>query len=170
MPATKQPKWRFVTNIGDRSPLDYGGYFIFEDRTGVYPEEAELLVVENEEEQDEKKLRYTIYRILLERTKLVDGYLVPEAYESNWSHPLENYDEWFHKELSHVADSVGRTKEELEAALTSRDPIQRAIAYQNIYDYHGWENGDSDPLRGLSRSEVKKRYRGILDKFGRAVK
>jgi len=161
MAKTRQPEWEFIANLGDASPLDYGGYFIYRDKTGVYEEEAELLIVDNEEDENST---YTIYRIMLERSKLVDGYLVPFKYDKSWSHPLERYDEWFHKDLGGVASSVGATKEELEKAFTSSNPLERAHAYREIGNYHGWENLDSYPLTELTRKDVEERYRGELER------
>ena len=47
---TKQPKWKFIANLGDTHPITYGGYFIFIDETGVYPPEAELLQEPSDDE------------------------------------------------------------------------------------------------------------------------
>ena len=45
----------------------------------------------------------------------------------------------------------------LADALCSDDGKERAWAYQCIYDYHGWDNGDSCPST-LTRAEVIARY------------
>ena len=34
--AMSQPKWEYVANLGDTSPLEYGGLFLYRDTTGVY--------------------------------------------------------------------------------------------------------------------------------------
>lgn len=161
--GTKQPVWQLIANLGDNSPLDYGGYFVYKDETGVYPEEAEFLVVDNEDDEDST---YTIYRILLDPFKMVNGYLVPYDWEPSWRQPLENYDEWFHENLKSVADYVGSTKEDLEKALSSRDPLDRAQAYRALAEYHGWDEFDSDPL-GLTRQEVEARYSEDLERLRR---
>lgn len=149
---TRQPDWEFIANLGDASPLDYGGYFIYRDRTGVYQEEAEL-IVPNEEEGE----TYTVYRFGLDRLKKVNGFLVPIRYERDWPQPVEAYDTWFHEDLGAVASFIDSTKEQLEAAFTSPDPRARAFAYQAVGEYHGMENLDSYPLT-LTRKEVEKRY------------
>lgn len=161
MAKTRQPEWEFIANLGDASPLDYGGYFIYRDKTGVYEEEAELLIVDNEEDEN---TTYTSYRIVLERGKLVDDYLVPFRYNPSWKYPVGRYDEWFHAGLEDVADSIGATKEELEQAFTSANPLERARAYRVVGDYHGWENLDSYPLTELTRKDVEERYRGELER------
>jgi len=153
--ATEQPDWEFVVNLGDASPFDYGGYFVFKDKTGVYDAEAELLELD---EPDNEDSTYTIYRVGLDRLKLKKGYLVPYKYTKDWTHPLSSYDAWFHDYLESVAETMGMGLDELEEDFTSADPVARAFAYRAVYDYHGWENGDSYPLHGLTREEVERRY------------
>ena len=173
MAATKQPSWKFIGNLGDASPLDGGGYFIYKDRTGVYPEEAELLVVDEESE------KYTIYRFPLERLKLVDDHLVPLQYEAWWGtpgrrgvldwtpDPSKNYSEWFEDSIPEMARFVGMPERGLKTAFTAAGPLERAEAYRVVGEYHGWENLDSYPFTDLSRAEVKKRYRSELKSMGR---
>lgn len=161
--GSKQPDWQFIANLGDEKPLDYGGYFVYRDETGVYEEEAELLVVVDpavDEESDQRPF-YTIYRIILERMKLADGYLVPFAYTEAWPHPVQRYDAWFHGKLAEIAETsgfYGVTKETLELAFSSADPLARADAYRAVADHEGWENFDSYPLTPLTRAQVQKRY------------
>jgi hypothetical protein len=153
---TKQPTWKFLANLGDADPVDYGGYFIYRDTTGVYTEEAEKLF---EQENPDK---WTVYRFSLDRLKQVkDGektYLVPLAYDSSWSHPVASYDEWFHERLEEVASFVGQSLQELRESFCSEDPRVRAFAYEAIGEYHGFENLDSYPLTFTSRKEVEARY------------
>lgn len=149
---TKQPTWELVENLGDVHPLDYGGYLIYRDTTGVYPEEGQKIIV------DDSADRWEVYRFPLDRCKMVHGYLVPIHYEASWPHPLGNYDEWFHKTLSEVGQFVGQTKDDLESALCSENPLDRANAYQAIGDYHGYANLDSYPLVFTNRAEIEKQY------------
>lgn len=157
-PLNAQPKWEFVANLGDRSPLDYGGYFVYQDATGVYEDEAVLLQA-NEDDT------YVIWRINLERYKRVDGHLVPIKYDATWRHSIERYAPWFEKDLPGVAETMNTTVEDLEAALKSVDPVTRAVAYRDIADYLGWVNFDEYPLTGMTRAQVKKRYRKELRKI-----
>lgn len=160
--GTKQPIRQLIANLGDSDPFSYGGYFVYKDETGVYPEEAELLVVDNEDDED---TTYTIYRFVLEPLKMVHGYLVSSHWEPSWPHPLETHDEWFHEDLESVADYIGSTKEALEVALSSRDPIERAGAYRAVGEYHGWDNFDSDPLTGVTLRQVQRRYSEDLERI-----
>lgn len=42
--STAQPVWKFLDNLGDSSPIEYGGLFVYEDVLGVYGFEMEKLV------------------------------------------------------------------------------------------------------------------------------
>jgi hypothetical protein len=158
--ATTQPKWHCIAQLGDVNPLDYGGYWIFEDATGVYPPEAEYLAVDDD---DDGRLRYTAYRFALDRCTYADGILSDNPYHPD--HPA-----WFAKPeseratrpqdttyLADVAKSIGSDVGAVIAALCSDDPRERAHAYRAVGDYHGWDNLDSYPLQ-LSRTEARRRY------------
>lgn len=157
--TTRQPEWKFVANLGDASPVDHGGLFIYEDATGVYDAEMERL--ERESDRDDSK--FTIHRVCLDRCKEVQGerdkpYLVPYRYEPTWPHPLPDYEEWFADDLDRVAESMGTTERVLRDQLCSDDSKARAEAYRCILDYHGWENGDEYPLTLASIDDVEDRY------------
>ncbi len=146
---TDQPKWQLLVNIGDATPLDYGGLFVFRDETGIYPEEMESLEVQNPDADDDSDLRYEVRRCVLERCTLTNGIL-----SDNQFHP--EHPAWFAGDLAGVAANIGSTKEDLERMLCSEDPLERAEAYRAIGDYHGWDNFDSDPLT-LTRAEAETR-------------
>lgn len=153
-----QPDWQLIANLGDKKPLDYGGYFVFRDKTGQYEEEAQLLVVNDE---DVEGSPYTLYRFPLERMKMVDGYLVPFGYTREWPHPVQKYDAWFHDKLAEIAETsgfYGVTNEGLELDFTSADPLVRAEVYRAVAEHEGWENFDEYPLTSLTREQAKKRY------------
>lgn len=143
MPKTDQATWRLLANIGDASPLDHGGYFVYTDETGVYPPEAELL----EPLVDGK---YELRRFILEPCTFVDGVL-----SDNRFHP--NHPAWFADSLESIQESsdIGN----IVTLLCSTDPIDRATAWRAIGEYHGFENLDSYPVN-LTKKEAKKRYSG----------
>ncbi len=147
---SRQPNWKLLANLGDVNPIDHGGYFVYQDTTGIYTEEAEKLFVYEDSWQ--------IYRFPLDRLKMVQGYLVPLRYSPDWPEPLPRYDEWFHKDLDRVASCVGRSVEELREAFCSEDARVRAFAYEAIGDYHGYENLDGYPLTFTTREEIEARY------------
>jgi hypothetical protein len=162
-PTTRQPVWQLVKNIGDVSPIEYGGVFVYHDTTGVYGDEMEVLFSPDDDDAPEG---WAAYRVCLDRLKMISDpetsavYLVPFAYDPTWPHPVAKYDEWFHSDLAHVAESLGNgtTVDDLRADLCSSDPITRAFAYQAIGGYHGYENFDTDPFVSHSRDEVEARY------------
>ena len=156
-----QPKWKCIGNLGDRNPLDYGGYFVFVDKTGVYPPEAELLELDDE---NDERTTYTVHRFILEPCTYIDGIL-----SDNRFHP--DKPAWFagtedeRKErpqdstyLKNLADYAGLTVKELAGMFCDDAPLIRAEAWRIVGQYHGFENLDNYPLTKLSRTEVRKRY------------
>jgi hypothetical protein len=141
-----QPKWEFVANLGDVNPIDYGGYFVFRDATGVYPEEAELLIAGDSDEEG-----WEVRRFILERCTFTDGIL-----SDNKFHPL--HPAWFADSLGKIADCNGIEEQVLRMQLCSSCAVERAHAYRCIGDYQGWDNLDSYPLQFSDRAEVESRY------------
>lgn len=84
-------------------------------------------------------------------------YLVPENWDPSWRHFVGQYEPWFLEDLERVADSVGRTKEEIIEDLISDDPNARASAYRDIGGYWGWNNFDDYSLR-MSEEEFEERW------------
>jgi hypothetical protein len=161
---TDQPKWKLLANLGDVNPIEYGGYFIFEDGTGVYDPQGEYL-----EAPDDDTGTWYVYRFDLDRCTLTtsepdhDGSTYT-VLSDNPYHPL--HPAWFARKdpkrpqdsgLEDVANFTGQDVAELEAALCSEDVIERAHAYRDIGSYHGFDNLDSYPLT-LTRAEVDARY------------
>lgn len=154
-----QPEWQFVANLGDASPLDYGGLFVYIDKTGVYAPEMERLELDDEEDEN---TTYTAYRVVLDKCTYINGVLSDNQY-----HP--DHSAWFapsDKEIAErpqdsnlygVASYVGMEIGELRRLFCSDDPCELAEAYRAVLDYHGWDNGDSYPLK-LTRAEAKERY------------
>lgn len=158
--STQQPEWDFIANLGDNHPIQYGGYFIFRDKTGVYTEEAEYLVIINE---DTPQAYHAIYRFILDRLSLHNGHLIPFGFHerTNLPHPIEKYTEWFDDDIEKIASFIGITPDELRAQFTSADPLQRAHAYRAIGEYHGYDNLDSYPLKIETVEEAVKRYQHL---------
>lgn len=159
MTSTAQPVWKLVAQLGDVNPIDYGGLFVYVDTTGVYPPEAEKLM---EPIEDNGVTKWEVYRFILENLKAVEHegrtLLIPARYDPSWPHPIERYDEWFNSDLESVSSYVGQVVNELRQSLVADDPAKRALAWQAIGDYHGWDNLDSYPLTYTSEAEIRERY------------
>ena len=153
-----QPQWKLVAQLGDVHPIDYGGCFVYVDETGVYDPEMEIL-----DSPEDDACKWTIYRFDLPRCTWIDGIL-----SDNKFHP--DHAAWFAKPeserasrpqdstyLADVAQCCGQPEEDLQAMLCSEDPKERALAYLQIGQYHGFENFDSYPLT-MNRAEVEARY------------
>src|ERR1039458_5750984 len=98
---------KLVAQLGDASPIDYGGYFIYEDDTGVYAPEGELL---ESPDTDETPEGWKVYRFSLDRLKQItqgeNVYLVSFKYVETWPYPPSAYDEWFNRVLNRGAAYV----------------------------------------------------------------
>jgi hypothetical protein len=161
-----QPKWKFLANLGDTHPLTYGGWFVYEDETGVYPPEAEVVVLDDETEDP----HYTVYRFVLEPHTFVNGVLSDNP--SHPDHPVwyaakdpghkerHGYDGWTN--FCRMAEAIGKTPEEFAAMFCSPDPRVRAMAYREVAEYHGYDELDQYPLK-MRKRELRKRY---LEKNG----
>ncbi len=144
--TTQQPVWKFEAQLGDRNPIDYGGYWVLTDTTGVYPPEAELLV-----SPDSDDGQWTVYRFILEPCTFINGVLSENRY-----HP--DYPVWFADELKAIADCQGIPLDNLIEMFTSDSAVERALAWRAVGDYEGFDNLDNYPLTITRRSEVEKRY------------
>jgi hypothetical protein len=151
-----QPKWRFVANLGDANPLNFGGYLVYRDQTRIYPAEAVVI----EPNDDEEKKTWTVYRFVLEPCTDKDGVLSDNPYHRDI--PV-----WFAKHLDAMADSSGTTEAELRAAFCSSDLIEQARAYKAIGRYHGWKELDCYPQE-FTRTELRRRYPILFPRRKRA--
>lgn len=158
-----QPEWECIVQIGDVSPTEYGGLWIFRDKTGVYPEEAELLLCPDSDSDARDNLWY-VHRFILDRCTYENGILSDNKFHPDhpaWFATPESKRKERPQDTTYLADIVSGADfpsvEELIAQFCSEDPIERALAYREVGEYHGWDNLDHDPLT-LRKREVKKRY------------
>ena len=70
---TNQPDWECIGQLGDADPIEHGGYWILRDKTGVYPEEGEFLVVPEDEDGGELSPDGRVMEMLSEHT--LEGWL-----------------------------------------------------------------------------------------------
>ncbi len=163
-----QPIWKFVANLGDKHPLEYGGLFVYEDTTGVYPPEAELLELQDESDDP----HYLAYRFVLDECfwTNVQGVMVLSDNKFHKDKPA-----WFAKPeieraarpqdttyLKSLADTFGLEVEDLVKMFTSPNSVERACGWRLVGEYHGMRNLDDYPLE-LRKREARKRY---LEKNG----
>lgn len=150
---SNQPKWECVAQLGDTDPIEYGGYWVLRDATGVYCEEAEVL--EEVEGEGEKR---EVYRFILEKCTFQNGILSDNKFHPD--HPV-----WFAKDLDKIAECSDYPLENLIQDFCSDDCVKRAWAYRAVYYYHGLINFDEYPLKLWTR-QCRKRYN---DKMYRVV-
>lgn len=130
-----QPKWKMVANLGDATPLDYGGAFVFVDETGVYPPE---MVYWDDQSNYPEETPITVYRFSMDKCTFIDAVLSDN--EFNPDHPA-----WFADSLDDVSRTSSVPVSDLSAWLCSDDAIDRGRAYLEILGHHGVENFDRYP-------------------------
>lgn len=145
--STQQPVWKCIANLGDRSPIEYGGFFVYVDETGVYPPEVELLEAPDSDDSGDP---WVLYRFILDRCTLSPAGILSD----NKFHP--EISAWFADDLPRVADCVDYPIDELMADLCSSDPLKLAPAYRAIGEYHGFENFDSYPQSFKNRFRIER--------------
>lgn len=157
-----QPQWNRIANLGDQSAnhgnLDYGAFFVYEDTTGVYPPEAELI-----EEPIEDEDTVTVYRFELPRCTYINGILSDNQFHpelSVWFAPsaVERAARPQDSNLAQLCETMDLTEDEFIRLITSEDPRNRAIAWRMVGEYHGFENLDGYPLT-MSQTEAEARYK-----------
>ncbi len=163
-----QPDWECIGQLGDANPVEYGGLWVLRDKTGVYCEEAELLIVPDDDTDWAADRKCVIYRFILERChwtpKLFDmGVLSDNKFHLDhaawWAEPegnkvLRPQDSTY---LSNLCSFTGIEGPDLIEMFCSADALQRAQAYRIVGEYHGFDNLDHDPLT-LPRWQARRRY------------
>jgi hypothetical protein len=144
MHPTKQPVWKYLGNLGDVHPLDYGGALVYEDKTGAY--EPELVLFDGVSPCE----RTTVTRIVCTPCRVTDGVL-----SDNKFHPL--HPAWFADKLPGVAETYGMDVDELTAILCSSDSLELAEGYRILSGYFGEFEFDQYPDK-MTRTEIRRRY------------
>lgn len=172
---TAQPKFRVIANLGDASPLEYGGYFVLVDDTDMYAPEAEWLPPPRDEvgddaDADADDAIWTVYRFILEPCTydpetgvLSDNEFYPR--HAAWFAKPESERASRPQDTTYLSDLVkfsGTSLAELLSGFCSQDPIERAKSWRLVGEYHGFHELDSYPL-SLNRLEVIKRYPEFSD-------
>ncbi len=145
-----QPVWKYIANLGDASPVEHDGAFLYVDETGVYDPELEFLVRQCDD-------TWKVYRIPLESHTYIDGVL-----SDNRFHP--GLSAWYGNKISDVAESCGMRASALRVMLCSGEPMKRAEGYQMLTGYFGYQEFDQYPQTLNNEAEVTARYTlGELD-------
>lgn len=142
-----QPEWELVGTIGDRNPVEYGGGYVFRDKTGVYDPEVEYV---EPIETDDGSAGVFAYRVVLESHTYVNGIL-----SDNKFHPDKAV--WYADDLDRVCETCDCDRDELIGNLCGDDPVARAWAYETLASYFGWHEFDHYHLT-LTADEAEKRY------------
>ncbi len=130
-----------VGHIGDVNWAEYGGGPVYRrapesgGQTDIYGD-CFLVYVEpptDDVEFSDPDARWTVYSIELD----------PEI--PDWA------------DLKAVGETMDMTVKDLKADFTSTDPLHRALAYESVASYYGWENFDGYP-RQLTCAEMNKEF------------
>lgn len=160
-----QPSYWAVENIGDASPVEYGGKFVCIDRTGNYAPMLWILDVDDVEDESldppELYTRFRISHVELERCFLIKqsanvilgvGANVYHGYMTEWFGSKNN--------LASVASTCGTEVDDLCNSLCSSNVIERAFAYDMLVSHYGVHEFDQYP-REVDEAEAER----VCDKF-----
>jgi hypothetical protein len=106
-----------IANLGDENPLEYGGLFVLVDEDG----NAEFEVIEPSEGDEEL---WIVRGGKLDRCTYINGVLSDNPY-----HP--DYAVWFSK--------LAEDYPNLIEFVCSEDPVERAVGYEMVASYYGWD-------------------------------
>lgn len=126
-----RPPGQLVANLGDRSPFQHGGYFIYEQPDGTY----EGHYWEDVDSGDDSFVLYT------------------------FDIPADVYAEydWAARDVANIAATIGcGDPDQLLACGRSSDPLVRAEAMRDIAGTWGWH--EFGPERLVSEDDLRHRY------------
>lgn len=135
---TNQPSYFCLANLGDASPLEYGGEFVLVDRRGIY--DPQLWVYEPNEREGKPG---TWTRFDLPQCFPCHG--AEDFIGTNRFHPT--MPEWFGtpSKLASVASSAGIETRDLVEWFCASDPIARAMGYSTLARHYGGHEFDHYP-------------------------
>lgn len=110
-----QPKWKLIANIGDASPFEHGGQFIFKDLTGKYPPELEIIEPMPDHITVDSKPCANVCRIVME--DLTKDTLCNEF----WGDP---------EEIGAVAGFIGLDPDIFISYILGSDLVNRGVAWR----------------------------------------
>lgn len=130
---TNQPSWHCIANLGDVTPLDYGGAFVLIDKRGIYCPELWIY------DADEKTLS-TVLLELCTRCPSDENSVSDNRFHAD--SPA-----WFGnaEDLESIAATSDMSAYGLRDCLQSACPVERAHGYLAVISHHGIENFDQYP-------------------------
>jgi hypothetical protein len=150
MSETSQPKWKCVGRVGDADPIAYGGGFVYQDTTGIYPPAMTWFEEATDEDWKDngERCEVTVYHLLLEKGTMADDDRRP-------------HHEWWWGSLADVAQDTGVPLEDLEEWADSTNPMDRACLYRVLIHYHGVVEFDPSPVR-MTEKQAYEKFAGEL--------
>lgn len=148
-----QPSFHCVANLGDVTPLIYGGAFVLIDKRGVYATELAILEPYGSDDLSDPT-GWRLYTVICDRlTRIKNDKGEPTALSDNRFHPDE--EAWWASEqgLHAKASWLGCSLTDLFDRALSSDPIELASFYLDLFNYHGSGEFDTEP-RELSRKQA----------------
>lgn len=171
---TRQPVWQLIANLGDATPILYGGFFVYVDTTGVYSPECVLLTpLDKNDCTNGDPVQWEARRFTCESCTFINGVLSDNPFHPDkpaWFATPYNPDrpqDGSKGKLESIAETFGTTPDELIALFVSSDATDRAQAWRMVGEYFGFDNLDSYPQM-LTRKDVFNRYRAEC--FPRSVR
>lgn len=146
-----QPQWNLIAQLGDKNPIEHGGYFVYEDATGVYAPEGEYLESPPDHLFETHKARWRVFRFSLELCTYENGVLSDNSFHPD--HPA-----WWADDIPTIASSISMPPDTLRGLFCSDDILERAYAYRSLGEIMGFINLDEEGLI-LQQREVDKRYK-----------
>mgnify|MGYP001586861803 FL=1 len=134
--------------IGDVTPIEYGGGYVFKGDDGIWIEYTNGL---GDFDGDESALES--YRVEVYRVKVADDVF----FDLDWM----NWD--------NLAFSMGRKVKELESESLSDNPVTRAMLYWDVASHYGWHELDHYPLI-LTVKELEDRWAGAYEEAKVAIR
>jgi hypothetical protein len=132
---------RVIMNLGDANPFDYGALVVYEHREKKRGKEYRYFQAEYwpEPETEEGKDRYTVYNWEIESNVFRDlEWISPNAWDA-------------------IADTHSMERREVRRLATSEEPVERAILYEMVGNYYGFDNLDHTP-EVFTREELEARW------------
>lgn len=126
-------QYKVIANLGDRHPIDYGGFIVYVLRS----KGQDYLEAEFWHEPETERSKYVVYSF-----GIADNVLEDLDWVDNWEE---------------VAETSGAELGDLRKMAFSEDPLERANVYRMVAEYHGWDNLDSYPP-AITRRELERRW------------